>query len=308
VISKLELTSADQLMSRAGKTFYRAARLLPKLVRRDVVLLYAFCRTVDDLADEPSRPLAKRRESLAALAEALEKGDATQMRAAGWPFTARGTLAQAAAMLVEAARNDLDQQQPETMEDVLSYAFGVAGTVGVMMADVLRAAPEGHGAAVALGMAMQLSNICRDVAEDLDAGRIYLPKQWVAADQVRLALDHGNAAEISPVQRATLHLLTVADDLYQIAYDGIWSLPWRVRWSILAAARCYREIGVEVGRDVERSWRHRAVVRSGRKLWLIAEAGLWLLLPRFWRRRDAHWPLALGKGALRAGRALGLAS
>ena len=71
---------------------------------------------------------------------------------------------------------------------------------------------------------------------------------------------------------------------YAVAYSGIWTLPWRTRWSILAAGMCYREIGVEVGRDVQRSWQRRTVVSRGRKLQLIVLAGLRVLLPRFWRR------------------------
>ncbi len=303
---QLEPTSAEQLMSKAGKTFYRAARLLPRRVRRDVVELYGFCRTIDDLADDPSQPVAERGRSLAATAAALERGEATELRAAGWPFAAGGVPARAAAMLVRAALSDLHQRQPETAQDVLAYAFGVAGTVGVMMAEVLRGAPEGYGAAVALGMAMQLSNISRDVAEDLHMGRVYLPREWVAADAVRRAVDHGEAAEICRVREATERLLALADHLYEAAYDGVWSLPWRIRWSILAAAMCYREIGVKVRRDVSRSWRQRTVVSNGRKLWLIAAAGVRLLLPRFWRRGDTVWPAALGRGALQAGRALGV--
>lgn len=303
---QLASASADQLMSQAGKTFYRAARLLPTQLRRDVVELYAFCRTVDDLADDPSRPLAERLCALDALAAGLSHGDAAALPAAGWPFAANGVLALAAGMLVRAALNDLDQQQPRSTEDLLAYAFGMAGTVGVMMARVLRARPEGYGAAVALGMAMQLSNICRDVAEDSHAGRIYLPAHLVSAEEVRRAVDLDDRDDALRVQAATRQLLAMADELYRIGFDGVWTLPWRVRWSILAAALCYREIGVVVGLDVSRSWQRRTVVGSGRKLWLIAVAGVRLLLPRYWLPRRTVWPKALGPGALQAGRTLGL--
>jgi len=300
---------ADQLMARAGKTFYRAARLLPKAVRHDVVNLYAFCRTVDDLADDPSAPIPERRRSLQALATAFEQGHVADLRAAGWPLATEGGLAQAAGMLARTVAGDLHQQQPTTELDLLEYAFGVAGTVGVMMANVLRAAPEGYGAAVALGMAMQLSNICRDVAEDLRAGRVYLPSQWVPADAVARAVDQGNAADVQLVSDATKYVLAMADRLYVVAYDGIWSLPWSIRWSILAAGMCYREIGVEVGRDIERSWQRRTVVSSARKLWLISGAGLRLLLPRFWQR-PGHtvWSSVLGDAVLERARALRVAA
>lgn len=303
----MQESSAEALMANAGKTFYRAARLLPAGVRAEVVALYAFCRRVDDLADEGSYALQERQVALRALAGVLERGEAQALAAVGWPFAAQGAMPAAAALLVRAALGDLQQRQPETMEELLSYAFGVAGTVGVMMAQVLRAAPEGVGAAVALGMAMQLSNICRDVAEDLQAGRVYLPREWVEREQVCLAVEKGEPNAAALVEGAMRRLLEVAAQLYEAAFDGIWSLPWRLRWSILAAGMCYREIGVAAGGDVAQSWRRRTVVSSGRKLWLIGVAGLRLLLPRFWRRPgQTAWPRALGQVAAAQGRALGV--
>lgn len=278
---------ADRLMAQAGKTFYRAARLLPRSVRGNVIRLYAFCRLVDDLADEPGVPMPERRRSLGTLAEAFSRGNLIDLRAAGWPFAGQGVMAEAAGLLVGAAAQDLEQTQPRTREELLAYAFGVAGTVGIMMAHVLQADPSGLRAAVALGMAMQLSNIARDVAEDLGNGRVYLPSEWVSSDQVyqalRAAKPEDSATAGGMVQAATGQVLALAETLYESAFDGIRSLPWRIRWSILAAALCYREIGREVGRRGSLSWTRRVVVSNRHKFWLIACAGLRLLLPRYWR-------------------------
>jgi phytoene synthase len=308
---QIEPASADQRMSQAGKTFYRAARLLPRRLRLDVVELYGFCRTVDDLADDPSQPIDDRRRSLLVLATALERRDSTELLAISWPFAEHGLLERTAAMLLRAAIEDLHQQQPTTTEDLLAYAFGVAGTVGIMMATVLEAKPDGYGAAVALGMAMQLTNICRDVEEDFHMGRVYLPDQWISAEAVRRAVEHGDAAATRQMLEAVRNVLSITDGLYEFAYDGFWTLPWRVRWSILAAGMCYREIGAQVMRSWPQSLSHRTVVSSGRKLWLIAFAGLRVLSPRFWwprnwRRLHLGWPAALGPAALHAGRSLGV--
>ena len=278
----IEALSAEQLMARAGKTFYRAARLLPKSVRGEVICLYAFCRQVDDLADEPGRPTLQRSHALRALAAAFEQANISELRAASWPFAAQGTMGEAARLLVLAAAQELQQQQPRTERDLLAYAFGVAGTVGIMMAYVLRAESAGLRAAVALGMGMQLSNIARDVSEDLQRGRIYLPSQWIAAPVLRGFLQSADPACARNVLTATGRLVGLAEVLYETAFDGIWSLPWRVRWSVLAAALCYREIGREVRRQGSHSWRRRVVISGRRKLWLITLAGLRLLLPRFW--------------------------
>ena len=301
------LSLAERLMSRAGKTFHLASRLLPESVRDDVVHLYAFCRTVDDLADDTASPLAERQRSLHALAAALEQDGGTDHRSATWPFAADDLLARTAGVLVRAALRDLNQQQPRTEADLLEYAFGVAGTVGIMMAKVLRAKPEGYRAAVALGMGMQLSNISRDVAEDFAAGRVYLPAEWVTSSAVFGALHRRDVADAQRVRAAVVRIVGKADDLYEAAFDGMWSLPWRMRWSILAAAMCYREIGVVVRHAPERSWRQRIAISTGRKLWLVVWAALRLLRPRFWRpQRSPDWQRAIGSAALWQGHLLGV--
>ncbi len=279
-----ELVSADRLMERAGKTFYRAARLLPAAVRSEVVALYAFCRRVDDLADEPLKEKAKRRQDLGFLLQQLRTGKTFALGLTLADHSGGGVLCAAATTLVEAALADLDQEQPLDEAALLGYAFGVAGTVGVMMAKVLGADPAGVPAAVSLGIAMQLSNIARDVAEDLAQGRVYLPASRISGNEVHLALNRQHSVQADLLQQVTISVLALAERFYQAAYDGIWSLPWQIRWSILAAAMCYREIGVQVARDVQRSWRQRTVVSNGRKLLLIAAAGARLLLPRFWKR------------------------
>ncbi len=295
-------------MAASGKTFFRAARFLPRTVRDDVVQLYAFCRRVDDLADEPSSLPKRRRSDLELISGALRRNDTASLQSIGWPFPTDRRLIAAAALLVEAACDDLDQQQPRDKADLLCYAFGVAGTVGMMMATLLRAQPAGYSAAVALGMAMQLSNIARDVSEDHQNGRVYLPSNLVSAATVHAALQQGRAPDCAVLQTAIFEVLALAEVLYQAAYDGIWSLPWTVRWSILAAAMCYRQIGVQVKRNVERSWQTRTVVSSSRKYVLIAFAAFRLLLPRFWHKPDRTLPTpSLGEVALRHMRQFGVA-
>lgn len=278
--------AAEQIMSRAGKTFHQAARLLPARVRQEVVLLYAFCRAVDDLADDPGVPAADRYAALSDLLAALDCADLDKLVGFGWSLGADSRRLETAALLVRAAIADLQQVQPQTGEDVLAYAFGVAGSVGLLMADVLQADPRGTVAAVALGCAMQLSNICRDVAEDARNGRAYLPANTAPRAAIARALAGEDLQARRVVRSATLDLLKRADTLYQVAYDGMWSLPIRVRWSILVAAMCYREIGVKVGADVDRSWHVRSVVSRFRKLQLVLLASVRLLYPRFWRPRS----------------------
>jgi phytoene synthase len=283
--------SAAAVMATSGKTFFQAARLLPQNVRGRVVSLYAFCRYVDDLADESTQSLAVRSQQLHDLQQALIKGQnedptgALSMLHHSVHLSPSGL--RAASLLVGAAREDLSQKQPQTEAELVSYAFGVAGTVGLMMAEMLGAQQPGARAAIDLGIAMQLSNIARDVEQDLRAGRVYLPATWITSKDVERALTQHDQSAQTLLVLATLRLLKLADQFYDSAFTGFWTLPLRVRWSILSAALCYREIGVYVGKNIKASWRGRTIVPRWRKLILIAFAGVRLLLPTYWRSQPA---------------------
>ena len=268
-------------MASAGKTFYLASRLLPKSRRAPVVKLYCFCRSVDDLADQPRLPVATRQRELRDVERDLPGGGPAAARL-GWDeqlATVSAVMTPAAAALVRAALGDLEQHQPASADDLVRYAFGVAGTVGLMMCDLLGADPSGRSAAISLGIAMQLTNIARDVAEDLGNGRIYLPSEWIPGEVLRRAVAGDPAAGFA-LEEATRRLLALAERFYAVAFTGMRTLPWRVRWSIMAAALCYRQIGVEVLGDLAASWQRRTVVSLPRKLLLIASAALRLLLPQ----------------------------
>ena len=279
--------AAATVMAASGKTFFQAARLLPRDARDRVVSLYAFCRYVDDLADESTQSPADRSRQLDELQQTLlddqnaSSTDAVPVSIASLNLSPRSRWA--AAVLVGAAREDLCQKQPESEAALIYYAFGVAGTVGLMMAEVLGARTQGTRAAVELGIAMQFSNIARDVAQDLRAARMYLPAAWICGTDIERALTQHDEHAQELLATATLRLLTLADTFYGSAFTGIWTLPLRMRWSILSAALCYREIGVSVGKDIPASWQTRTVVARWRKLMLIATAGVRLLLPKYWR-------------------------
>ena len=269
-----EQLNPEQIMAHAGRTFHLAARLLPARMRLHATQLYTFCRFADDIADEdePEGGTAKS-ERLAALIAAMEAdplGD--EAMALGWPVQLEAEypgISKVAVTLTRALANDTGPRQIGTEPELLGYAFGVAGTVGLMMCRILGAPPGGAEAASHLGIAMQLTNISRDVCEDRDRNRYYLPADWIAPQVLRAALDSGDAL---PLVTATQRLLTLAEDFYASADSGMHFLPLRARVAILAAAACYREIGVVVRRNIEQSWSRRAVVPGSRKAVLVARA------------------------------------
>jgi phytoene synthase len=280
--------SSDQAFCAAtlrggSRSFHAAARLLPQRVREDAIALYAFCREADDAIDNG------RQHSGAALAELRHRLDAVMSgvgceRAADRAFAAvvarhaiPRTLPDA---LLEGFSWDAECRRYETLDDVLTYAARVAGTVGAMMA-ILMGARQPHLLARAcdLGVAMQLTNIARDVGEDARVGRVYLPLAWLR--EAGIDVDGWLARPgFSPaLGRVIARLLVVADGLYARADEGIARLPYACRPSMYAARVLYAEIGREVARQGFDAVSQRAVVSGRRKRRVLARALLDWMVP-----------------------------
>jgi 15-cis-phytoene synthase len=175
--------------------------------------------------------------------------------------------------LLEGFDWDAAGRRYETMEDLYDYAARVAATVGAMMALVMGVrTADGLARACDLGVAMQLSNIARDVGEDARAGRIYLPLAWLREAGVDpdawLKRPDFDPAIASVVQR----LLRAADVLYGRAASGVAQLPLACRPGINAARFLYAEIGHELERLGLDSLSQRAVVSRRRKVWLLVRS------------------------------------
>ncbi len=232
------------LLARHGRSFRLAGRLLPGAMLRDAAGLYAFCRTVDDLADGTGDPGAAR-AALRAVRTAIVAGDGGQPEAALFLDLRErtGVAASAALCLVDTLLDDVGAVRVADEAALLRYAYGAAGTVGLMMCDVLGARDPGAGAhAIDLGIAMQLTNIARDVVEDAARDRLYLPAAWLPA-----GLGPADVADAAgPVFDAVREVLARAERRYRSAELGTRHLPARVRPAIRAASRLYEEIGLRV--------------------------------------------------------------
>jgi phytoene synthase len=271
--------AAENIMARAGRTFHLASRLLPARMRGDAAMLYAFCRRMDDIADGDATNGERDLTEVVRLLREAPRSDNAEK--AGWPVVLEQRypgISQIAAELTHALACDTGPRRIADAAELDAYAYGVAGTVGLMMCRILDAPPEGAQAARDLGMAMQLTNISRDVCEDLERDRVYVPAEWVHPEAVRAAV-RGEQPEM--LAQALLQLLEAADRLYASADRGMGYLPWRPRIAILAAASCYREIGVIVRRDPQGSWQRRSVVPTSRKVWLVLRA---MVRSLFYRR------------------------
>jgi phytoene synthase len=158
------------------------------------------------------------------------------------------------------------------LDDTLKYGYHVAGVVGVMMAHVMGVRERSALLRAAdLGIALQLTNIARDVMDDAGAGRVYLPQRWLEEAGVppeEIAAPRHRPAVFEVVRR----LLDEADRYYDSGSQGIRSLTFRSAWAIATARGVYRDIGRVVRARREAAWDERAFVGTGRKLYLAARA------------------------------------
>jgi phytoene synthase len=226
-----------------ARTFYAASLLLPPATRRDLAVLYAFCRLVDDCGDEQ-----QHRDTALEWLDAIERDVA---RAHSDMPLVRRFLALAARhdihlelarQLIEGVRSDLTRVRIRSEGELLRYCYRVASTVGLMMCRVLNVPREGHEYAVDLGVAMQLTNIARDVAQDAADDRVYLPAEWVEHEHVFHAAE-GDSDSAPPVRRSVERILDLAASYYRSADHGMRFLPLPVRPGIRAASANYEAIG-----------------------------------------------------------------
>jgi phytoene synthase len=290
-------------LARHSKSFALAGRLLPGAQRRWAAAVYAWCRHADDaidLASDPARPgpvLERLRGELDAVYGALRPpqqalGD-LRLLAFAEVVTQRAIPALYPRELLEGLAMDCAGTYYRDRETLALYCYRVAGTVGLMMSHVLGIDDDAALAQAALlGMAMQLTNICRDVAEDWERNRLYLPDELLAAHGAAgLAGELGRplpASAGAAIRGAVRDLLAWADALYRAGGGGLVHLPWRSAVAIAAAARIYRAIGQELARRDHDPLCGRAVVSGRRKRWLAARGALTAIRPARWRRRGPH--------------------
>nr|AAY82848.1 predicted phytoene synthase CrtB [uncultured bacterium MedeBAC46A06] len=261
-----ETLTSEQSLAANGKSFHWARRFLGDRMGHDAARLYAFCRLLDDMADGdiedgPAR-LAIIREDLLA-----GRGGDDPAFAAFLPLMHEKQFPPE--VLVALIDGLLEDQAAEVaLADeaaLLRYAYRVAGTVGLLMCHVLDChSPAARAHAIDLGIAMQLTNIARDVLEDAQMGRRYIPGDWVGGatpDDIRAAAQDPSAPPAEAVTVAVGRLLDLAEAFYASGASGYPFLPWRAHLSIAVAARVYRQIGVQL-RGAGLAWHQGRQVTS----------------------------------------------
>ncbi|RDI45879.1 phytoene/squalene synthase family protein [Falsibacillus pallidus] len=236
----------EKVIARHSKTFYKAFSLLPKEDRKAVWAVYAFCRTADDIVDEGKSPVLE----LNAFAFEFERFLKSEFDPANGMWLALSDVFSRYEMDVQAFRDMLEGQKMDltinryqTMDQLLNYSYHVAGTVGLMLLPILapKKAKDLKKDAIALGLAMQVTNILRDVGEDLERDRIYLPQDimdFYSVKEEDLMEGIVNKGFIELWE----HLAEEAERLYQQAFSTMNEYPLHSRIPVYGAGKLYREI------------------------------------------------------------------
>ena len=274
------LPDPQAVMDHHARSFSWAARFLSPSARRDAALLYAFARTADDFADEADLgSLQERSASLQELrSQALHPAPSADSLANQTGRMLRGYSVPDAVLqtLMDSLQADADARQIDTTDNLLRFAYGVAGTVGQMMRPLLGAPPGADAYAIALGVAMQLTNIARDVVEDAQRGRCYIPSEWGVT--LRSMSAPQSATERTVAFGALKRLLALSDDFYAFSHAGMSVIPRHNRRAIRIAAALYQGIGHKILRQGSHHyWQGRVFLTRSEKIKLLAQT---LLLPQ----------------------------
>lgn len=296
-LAPADVAVCTALLREGSKSFALAQRLLPAHLKAPVTALYAFCRQADDAIDE-ARDAAHALRQLHVRLDRIFSGVDLQGsvdRALSQTVQAYRLPRSIFDALLEGFAWDAQGRSYETLSDVIAYSARVASTVGVLMTLMMgRREPWVLGRAAELGVAMQLTNIARDVGADRRIGRVYLPDAWLARyaiDAKTLMASGATDAVVQArtqhaVQAATARLLACAEPLYTRADGALGALPFPCRMAIDAAARIYRDIGRSLAHQQFDSLTRRAYVRLPRKLWLASGA----IARQLWRTVRAVRP------------------
>ena len=265
------------MITEGSKSFSLAARLFDSDTRDAAFFLYGWCRYCDDQVDragmeENREQLEQRLAKLADATQSVFSGAAQEQAvfiAMQYIVQRYSIPAHYALELIEGMAMDARGTRYRTLNDLSLYCYRVAGTVGLMMSHVMGLRDE-HALkhAADLGIAMQLTNIARDIIEDASMGRIYLPLEWleeadIAPEEIAAVKNRSKLALL------TKRLLQEAKRYYRSGDAGLWHLSFRSACAVAAARHVYAEIGSLLLDKGPSAWDQRGYVTGPRKLWVI---------------------------------------
>ena len=244
------IESAKLTLKKNGKSFYWAGKFLPTIYIDRASELYQFCRILDDIADSGEDSSLK---SLKAIKLNLKKKNNIGFNKNDnltYPDFFNLYSKKAAVDLIDGLILDQTTVLFKEENELISYSYHVAGTVGLMMCDALKCYNKNaYLFAIDLGIAMQLTNIARDVLEDAKMGRRYIPGSWInniSPREMTQAVEDKNTEILMIVSVGIKKILNIAEKYYYSGTQGLIFLPMKTRIAISVASGVYRQIGIQL--------------------------------------------------------------
>lgn len=297
VLADKEVATAHATFAHHAKSFRLAANFLPRENLDDIAVLYHFCRVVDDAVDEAPTPEEAHGNLMQLRGEIEGTRTPSPSNQAFLLVQNQHAIPNHAIMaLMQGCESDLYEVLIHTPQELAMYCYNVAGAVGEMMCPLINVTePEATQYAIDLGLGMQITNICRDVLEDAERGRVYIPSEWL--EQAHLTHADILSKEVNHVSIAmvTKQMLNVAEVCYRRAYIGCRYIPFRSRIGILVARRVYRAIGLKLLKAHDGNPFHgRTMLSKWEKFWQVGLGFLDALNPvtlGWWKPKIPDSPL-----------------
>ena len=231
-------------LKKHGKSFYWASFFLPKRNKDAATKLYSICRFFDDLADDNNEDQTK------ILTGEFKKICDDLSHPINEFFTSHNLSIKILGDLVDGLVKDQTDVRIKNEKELIQYAYQVAGTVGLMMSPLIMVNNnKANKHAIDLGIAMQLTNIARDIYEDALMNRIYLPQDWISNTDISELTDISSNKDLIQIKGAIKRLILLSETYYKNGFAGMRYIPLKTRLAIFFAAKIYRAIGQKIKKN-----------------------------------------------------------
>ena len=258
----LKLNSIKDLKNE-GKSFYWASFFLPKKSKNNAGILYSICRYFDNIADKNNKDMSLF------LKESIKKIKSDNKNEVNIFLKKNDINVLIFADLIRGLISDQKDVKIKNQTDLIKYSYFVAGTVGLMMSKIIGVKNiKASSCAIDLGIAMQLTNIARDVHEDAKLKRIYLPSEWIPNINL-YELNGQNTISLEQetiISNAINRLIDLSEKFYFNGFSGLKYIPLKTRLGIFIAANIYKGIGVKIKKNGKKYLKKRIYLNYYEKL------------------------------------------